>query len=170
MGTGHQEEAPLNGEQTSEQVNYEWSRIKGYSSRLDGKEFGGDLFSWRPSANSDVPDLLVLRDVAVSFRADKAVALHVCFRRRPPESGKLWHGPSPVPLVTWFLEPSIKDRTFGWVVREYSEVDDPTRPVNIFENRDDGLTKGNFPPEELAKQIESRIIEHHKKFRDQVES
>jgi hypothetical protein len=35
------------------------------------------------------------------------------------------------------------------------EVDDPARPVNLLENRDDELTQGNFLPEELAKQIES---------------
>ena len=146
--------------------SHDWSSIKDHLSGLDGKECDGDLFRWRPSSKTNVPDFLVLGEVAVSFHGGTEERFRVCFRRRAPEAGDRWPGPSPVPRVTWFLEPSIKDDAFAWVVREYSEVDDAARPVNLFERRGGGSRKGSFSAQDLATQVERRLVQHHKEYGD----
>ena len=145
-----------------EKTRSEWLSLKQLVSGLNGKEFDAERFIWQ-SAHADLPDFLILGNVAASFHGDE----HgnegvVCFRRRPTTPGGIWPGKSPVQLVTWQLVPSAEDGAFAWTLQESSEPDDPSQPVNIF--RSPNGPKGSFSTEDLASKIESRLIQHYREY------
>src|ERR1700733_14097315 len=147
-----------------EKVKNEWSRLKELASGMDGEQCDGERIAWRPSGPA-FPDSLWLKDVVASFHDGTHVRAHIHIRRRPPAARKTWHERSPVPLITWSLEPACECDAFAWQVRELSEPDDSSQPVNIFHSVNDGqVASETLSTDSLAIKIRDRLIKHHRKY------
>jgi hypothetical protein len=147
-----------------EKVKEEWSRLKQLVSGMAGEQRDGQRIAWRPSGLA-FPDSLWLEDVVASFHDGKDVRAHIHIRRRPPAAGKTWLEKSPVPLVTWSLEPAFEGNAFAWQIRELSEPDDPSQAVNIFHGVNDGqVPSETISTDFLAIKVRDRLIEHHRKY------
>lgn len=113
-------------ERLANETKAEWQRLKDLTERMatEGKSLGPHTFAWE--RNLAGREMLSLTNVAATF-LDNSERLGVpqepCIRfsKRPPGSGQVSIGNSPLSTITWSLEPEIHDDKFVWCVVEQSQ-------------------------------------------------